>query len=84
MKFVIGTLAAIGYLTVPSLQSNNVIIHTYNPYTFRVRVELKCDIIPGTNRYKFYQNYFIPGDSKVEIAVPSNLRVCEIWPKVLF
>lgn len=64
--------------------TNVVTIQTANPYSFAVRLEVKCDWDWRSGRYAFHQWLVVPGKKQTLIKVPNNLKFCEIWPKVLF
>lgn len=69
---------------VPSERAGTVVIQTANPYSFDVRLEVKCDWEWQARRYKFHQFIVVPGKQQTLIKVPNNLKFCEIWPKVLW
>lgn len=61
-----------------------VTIQAANPYSFDVRLEVKCDWEWQRGRYRFHQFIVVPGKKSTMISVPNSLRFCEIWPKVIF
>lgn len=69
---------------VPSETRAAVAIQTANPYSFAVRLEVKCDWEWQKGRYRFHQFIVVPGKRQTLIRVPSNLKFCEIWPKVIW
>lgn len=64
----------------PSASTVDIEIH--NTSILTVQTEVKCDNIPGTNNYKYYNKFLVPKKSKYILKVRTDLRNCEIWPKV--
>lgn len=67
-----------------SASQPTVTIQTANPYSFDVRLEVKCDWDGRAGRYAFHQWLIVPGKKQTLIKVPNSLKFCEIWPKVIF
>jgi hypothetical protein len=61
-----------------------VVIHTANPYRFDVRLEVKCDWDWRRKAYRLHQWFVVPGKKQTMIKVPSSLKSCEIWPKLIW
>lgn len=61
-----------------------VVIQAANPYSFDVRLEVKCDYEWQKNQYRFYRIIVVPGKRNTQVSVPNSLKFCEIWPKVLW
>jgi hypothetical protein len=69
---------------VPSGKTGVVTIQTANPYSFDVRLEVKCDWEWQKGKYRFHQFITVPGKKQMLIRVPNSLKLCEIWPKVIW
>ncbi len=63
-------------------QSENkvTVLDIRNPFSIELLLEVKCDVIPGTSKYRYYNKFVVPGKRKFVLRVPSNLRYCECWP----
>jgi hypothetical protein len=61
---------------------HTVKIAVHNPYSFRVKLEVKCDW--DGKRYRLHKIFWVSGHRKTIINVPNSLRKCEVWPKVKF
>jgi hypothetical protein len=69
---------------IPAETGMVVMIQTANPYRFDVRLEVKCDWEWQKGAYRFHQFIVVPAKRQTLIKVPNNLKLCEIWPKVIW
>lgn len=63
-------------------QADDVNIEVNNPYRLQVELEVKCDWDRDLEDFKYHKFLSIPGKRSIVIKVPSNLRKCQIWPKI--
>jgi len=63
-------------------QQQTVNVTSYNPYSLEVQVEVKCD--HTSTGWTYYKKAIIHGNSKLTLHIPSNVRNCQIWPKILW
>lgn len=60
-------------------KENVSILDIRNPFKVTIYIEVKCDNIVGTLKYRYYKKIRIPKKGGYKIIVPNNLRYCEIW-----
>ena len=66
------TLAGQGSAGTTSITINN-------SHAIEVTLEVKCDYQWETKSYKYYKQIVVPKLRHYTIAVPNNIRSCEIW-----
>lgn len=64
------------------VRNSTVSIQANNPYNLKVLLEVKCDWDGKSRTYRLHKFYQIPGKKSVTIYTPSDVRFCEVWPKI--
>lgn len=54
----------------------------YNPYSFDVKLELKCDWNNKSKKFDLHEKYLLKSRNNKIIILPGYYKKCEIWPKV--
>ena len=67
-----------------SLPPSTTTIHAFNPYRLKINLEIKCDFNRKQQDYTYHQFIMVYGKSDTRIVTPSNLKYCEIWPKIIW
>jgi len=76
-------ISLLALLSIP-VKQNTVILEVNNPYSMEVRLEVKCDHDWTLNRFRFHRFISVGANQGTTIAVPNNLKRCQIWPKVIW
>lgn len=81
-----GVGVGLGLLTRSAGATTNQIgiIKIHNPYSFDVRLEVKCDWNRQISKFDFYRKFVLPGKGAYVLVIPKQHSRCQIWPKVLF
>ncbi len=58
---------------------SKTVLDIRNPFAATIYLEVKCDNIAGTIKYRYYNRIVVPKKSYYKLVVPSNLRYCEVW-----
>lgn len=66
-----------------SLPPGLITIDTFNPYSIKARIELKCDYNYKTKTYQVHQWIYVQGKSNTRVNVSNTVRYCELWPKIM-
>lgn len=80
------TLTLILYLMTGAGIDNQdqLLIMINNPYSVKVKFELKCDYDNKAKKYKLYKKYLLPKKSRLIIDIPRGSRRCQVWPQVKY
>lgn len=93
MKFVLWLTFLILLATVLMLEGFRVAFGSsqraieltmWNPYGFSVRAEVKCDHDYRINAFRFHKWILVRAKQNTVLEVPSDVRRCEVWPKVVW
>jgi hypothetical protein len=57
-------------------------VTAYNPYSFGISIEVKCDWNNQTRSFNFLKYYLLPGKESITLRIPKTMSKCEVWPKV--
>jgi hypothetical protein len=61
-----------------------VVIDTHNPYKLDVELLVKCNWSNVHEEFIFNKVIKVKANSNTKLILPSNLRKCEVWPKIRF
>lgn len=69
----------VGVMAAWASKPKETYIRIFNPTSYNVSLELKCDWSNKIRRFKYHKFYTLRGNSSVNVLVPRR-HSCQLWP----